>query len=107
VALLSTKSEYMALFQTSTKVIWIRRLLASLDLKNKNPTIIHLDNQSLTTLIENLKFDARNKHIDVQIHFVKEQVQAKDIKLNINATPKIWLQTFLQKLYQERSMNIV
>jgi hypothetical protein len=27
--------------------------------------------------------------------------------LNINATPKIWLQTFLQKLYQERSMNIV
>lgn len=80
-ALLSTKSEYMALSWTSTKAIWIRRLLASLDLKKENPTIIHLDNQSAIALIENLKFHARNKHIDVQVHFVKEQVQAKDIKV--------------------------
>jgi hypothetical protein len=45
VALLRTKSEYMALFWTSTKAIWIRRLLASLDIEKINPIIIYLNNQ--------------------------------------------------------------
>jgi hypothetical protein len=69
----------MALPRTSTKAIWVRRLLASLD--KKKPIIIHLDNQSAITLTKNLKFHARNKHIDVQVHFVRKQVQAKNIKV--------------------------
>jgi hypothetical protein len=96
-ALLSTKSKHMALFQTSTKAIWIRRLLASLDKKKENPTIIHLDNQSAIALIENLRFHARNKHIDVQVHFVRGQVQAKDIKVEYQCNTQDMVANILTK----------
>jgi hypothetical protein len=70
-ALSSTKSKYMALSWASIEAIWIRRLLASLDQKQKQLTVIHSENQSAITLTENLKFHARNKHIDIWIHFAR------------------------------------
>jgi hypothetical protein len=42
----------MALFGGSTKAIWIKRPLASLDHKQEEPIIIHSNNQSAIAFIK-------------------------------------------------------
>lgn len=59
----------------------LKRLLASLGWKQRNLTLIFLDNQSVIALIKNPKFHARNKHIDIQIHFVRKQMQVEEFKV--------------------------
>jgi hypothetical protein len=36
--------------------------------------MIYEDNQNVIALIKNSQFHARTKHIDIQIHFIKEKV---------------------------------
>ena len=44
-------------------------------------TVIYCDNQKAQTLIKNLTFHARNKHIDIQHHFVRNKVQNDTLEL--------------------------
>jgi hypothetical protein len=43
--------------------------------------IIYENNQSVIALIKNSQFHARIKHIDIQIHFIKEKVIEEFIDL--------------------------
>ncbi len=43
--------------------------------------MIYEDNQNAIVLIKNFQFHARIKHIDIQIHFIKEKVIEKFIDL--------------------------
>ena len=78
VALSSCETKYMIQTQTSKKTIWIFRLLKELnmnfDLSDISITI-KIDNQRAIALTKDLKFHSRTKHIDVQWHFVREQVE--------------------------------
>lgn len=67
VALSSTESEYMAISRASTDVVWLRRLLASLNCPQTAPTLIYSDNQSAIQLTENPRFYDRSKHIAIQV----------------------------------------
>lgn len=42
-----------------------------------NPSQLWCDNQSAIALASNPVFHARTKHIEVDVHFVREKVQAK------------------------------
>jgi hypothetical protein len=43
--------------------------------------MIYEDNQSVIVLIKNFQFHARIKHIDIQIHFIKEKMIEEFIDL--------------------------
>jgi hypothetical protein len=43
--------------------------------------MIYEDNQSVIVLIKNSQFHARIKHIDIQIHFIREKVIKEFINL--------------------------
>jgi hypothetical protein len=43
--------------------------------------MIYEDNQDVIALIKNSQFHARTKHIDIQIHFIKEKVIEEFIDL--------------------------
>jgi hypothetical protein len=43
--------------------------------------MIYEDNQDVIALIKNFQFHARTKHIDIQIHFIKEKVIEESINL--------------------------
>lgn len=77
----STEAEYIALSGASQEGIWIRRLLADINLEQKGPTIILEDNQGAIELAKNPKFHNRTKHIDVAYHFIREQVHLKAISV--------------------------
>lgn len=75
VALSSTEAEYMAAKDATKEAIWIRRLLADLGHPQSEPTLMNEDNQGCIHLIQNPVHHERTKHIDVQYHFTREQVE--------------------------------
>ena len=66
---------------TSQEAVWLRRLLENVLKKQDNPTVLYEDNQGTMELTKNPKFHNRTKHIDVSYHYVREQVDNKNISV--------------------------
>eukprot|EP00253_Pinus_taeda_P020331 PITA_20331 len=79
VALSSCEAEYQALCAATCEAIWLRRLFNNAGEEQKESTIIKTDNQSTIKLAYNPVFHKNTKHIDTQIHFVREKLQSKEI----------------------------
>ncbi|KAJ0788607.1 putative RNA-directed DNA polymerase [Helianthus annuus] len=76
----STESEYKAIADTVAELIWLKSLLRELGLDSMAPTL-WCDNLGATYLTANPVFHARTKHVEVDYHFVREQVTQG--KLNV------------------------
>jgi hypothetical protein len=79
VALSSAEAEFMALALATQEVIWLRYLLEEIGAVSKGPTVIHLDNQSATSIATNHGHTQRAKHIDLRAHFVRDHVENGNI----------------------------
>jgi ATP sulfurylase len=69
----------MAAGAASREIVWILRLLASLEstLGIRAPTSmdLHIDNQGALDITKDPKDHQRTKHIDVQHHFIRDLVR--------------------------------
>ena len=81
VSLSSTKAEYKALCNATCEVVWLRRILEEIGGKQTEPTKVYCDNQSAVKLAHNPIYHARTKHIELQHHFIIENIEPKEIKL--------------------------
>lgn len=70
----TTEAEYVAATFASKEAIWLKTLLEELGYYQEK-IIIYCDNQSALHLARNPAFHSRTKHIRVQYHFVREQVE--------------------------------
>ncbi|PON60973.1 hypothetical protein PanWU01x14_149410 [Parasponia andersonii] len=61
--------------------IWLRRLLKELNMTQKEPTKIYIDNKSSIALAKNLVFHDRSKHIDTRYRYIRECVANKEVQL--------------------------
>jgi len=77
----SCNSEYVALGQAGAEASWLRNFLGELRVPVKEPTPIASDSQSALTLVNNPAYYEANKHLDIQCHFVREQVVEGEIEL--------------------------
>lgn len=68
VARSSTESEYRA------EIIWLQQLLSEIGISSLTPPILWCDNLSAGALAVNPVFHARTKHIEIDIHFVRDRV---------------------------------
>ncbi|XP_022026580.1 uncharacterized mitochondrial protein AtMg00810-like [Helianthus annuus] len=76
VARSNCESEYRAMANTTTKIIWLTHLLRELHaLPSTRPTIL-CDNRSALFLSQNPVSHKRAKHIDIDYHFVRELVSS-------------------------------
>jgi hypothetical protein len=82
VSLSSTEAEYMACCFATREAVWLRRLLQDLGIQISGPTVMFQDSTGCKSLSENWRADQRTKHIDVQYHFVREQVEAQTVSLS-------------------------
>ena len=73
VALSTTEAEYMALTEAVKESIWVHGLLDSFGLNQQVP-VVHCDSQSAIHLARNPVYHERTKHIDIRLHFVRENV---------------------------------
>jgi hypothetical protein len=77
----STEFEYKALANATAELIWIQDLLGELGVSQRRAPILWCDNIGATYLSSNLVFHARTKHIEVDFHFIREQVAKKLLQI--------------------------
>ncbi|GKB01912.1 ribonuclease H-like domain-containing protein [Tanacetum coccineum] len=70
----STKAEYRALASVTSEVIWILKILKGLNINNLLPVSLHCDSNSAIKITANLVFHERIKHLEIDLHFVREKV---------------------------------
>ena len=89
IALSSCEAEYMAQTQATKEAIWLTRLLSELDIGFGLPTkpiLIRADNQGAIALTKDPRFHSRTKHIDIQWHFVRDQVETGSVQFEWTPT---------------------
>ena len=65
----------------ASKVLWMRSLLAEINVVSIPTPIIWCDNQSATALASNLKFHSRAKYIELDVHFLREKVANHSLQI--------------------------
>uniref|UniRef100_A0A803NUC9 Integrase catalytic domain-containing protein n=1 Tax=Cannabis sativa TaxID=3483 RepID=A0A803NUC9_CANSA len=81
VARSSTESEYRALAQLAAELAWLQELLKEMKFKLPAAPIIWCDNMSASALAANPVYHARTKHIELDIHFVRDKVLQKQLQI--------------------------
>jgi hypothetical protein len=77
----STESEYKAVVDATTEVIWLQVLLRELRISQSRAPTLWCDNIGATYLSANPIFHRRSKHIEVDYHFVRERVATKQLEV--------------------------
>ena len=75
VARSSTEAEYRSVAATAAELRWICSLLTELGVVLPQQPVIYCDNVGATNLCSNLVFHSRMKHVALDYHFIREQVQ--------------------------------
>jgi hypothetical protein len=57
------------------QALWLRNLLSELTGTQPKAVTLRVDNNSAITLMKNLVFHGRSKHIDIKYHFIRECVE--------------------------------
>ena len=70
----STEAEYRTLAATTSKLKWIRGLLSYFGIHHTSPILIACDKQSALNLARNPVFHERTKHIEVDCHFIRDEI---------------------------------
>ena len=69
----------MAATEATKEAMSWRMFLSAIKKHNEGPTVLCSDNQGSIALSKNPQHHRRTKHIDVQYHFVREQVAGKTV----------------------------
>ena len=102
VATSSCEAEYRAAFTATVECVWLRRLMADLDVGQDSPTTIFTDSQSALAVARNPVFHARTKHIEVHYHYVRERLSAGEISLVYVPTQDNLADLFTKALSREK-----
>jgi histone deacetylase 1/2 len=93
----STEVEYKALTDGTAKVIWLQYLLIDLQVPSVSAPTIWCDNLGATYLSANPIFHAPTKHVEVDYHFIHDQVPKKKFRFLLSPL-RINLQVFTKLL---------
>ena len=77
----SAESEYRALTAASAELTWLQSLFIELGINcTKKPTV-WCDNVSATELARNPVYHSRTKHIEIDIHFIRNKVVGGELSI--------------------------
>lgn len=80
VARSSAEAEYRSMALTACEVKWLSSLLKDLGLKDLPPTILKCDNKAAIAIAANPVMHEKTKHVDIDCHFVRDQIKEGFIK---------------------------
>ena len=77
----SAEAEYKGVANAVADACWLRNLLLKMDFCIPQATIVYCDNISAVYLSSNSVQHQRTKHIEIDIHFVREKVQMGQVRV--------------------------
>ena len=81
VALSSMEGEYLAMTEAAKEAMFLRNLLASLDVPQGQPTLILTDSEAALKHVKNNVNHPRTKHIDTRQHFIRHAFNSGDVDI--------------------------
>ena len=83
IAISTTEAEYMGMTQAAKVILWLRVLLDEIGVFRlvASMSTLNADNQGAIALARNPEYHARTKHIDIQLHFIRNLVTTDQIYL--------------------------
>ncbi|XP_019261010.1 PREDICTED: uncharacterized protein LOC109238964 [Nicotiana attenuata] len=82
ISLSSAEATYMSLRKVIGELVWLSRLLTELRVPSIHPIVVFCDSLSALNIAKNPVFHERTKHIEVDCHFVRKQLQEGLISLH-------------------------
>ena len=73
----STKSEYKALAHATVEIAQLKSLLGEIDVQLALKPVIRSNNLGVASLAPNPVYHARIKHIEIDMHFVRDMIMNK------------------------------
>lgn len=99
----STESEYRSLALATTEVIWHKALLQELHVDTDSScAVLWCDNIGAGSLASNPVFHSRTKHIEVDVHFIREKIAAKEVDVRHVPTEHQVSDILTKPLYETR-----
>jgi hypothetical protein len=77
----STEAEYRSVATTVAELCWVQSLLHELGVALSSSPVIYCDNIGATQLSSNPLFHSRMKHVAVDYHFIRDQVQSGQLRV--------------------------
>ncbi|RVW90852.1 Retrovirus-related Pol polyprotein from transposon RE1 [Vitis vinifera] len=77
----SAESEYRGLAIATAEIIWTQALLSELCISITSIPTLYYDNISAYYMAKNPVFHARTKHIEIDLHFIRDQVLHNKLQL--------------------------
>ena len=81
VAKSSTESEYRALSSACSELSWLQSLFSELNIVQLPTSVLWCDNQSAGELARNLVFHSKSKHIELDVHYIRDKVLSKALEV--------------------------
>jgi hypothetical protein len=77
----SAEAEYCVVANGVAEAAWLRQLLAELHSPLSRSTLVYCDNVSAGYLSTNPVQHQRTKHVDIDLHFVRDLVAVGDVRV--------------------------
>jgi hypothetical protein len=82
-------------------VEWMKQTLQDIKIIFEEPTIIHFDNTSMISLSKNPIQHSKSKHIPIKYHYLRDQAEIKNIKLEYVSTQEQVANIFTKPLNRD------
>jgi hypothetical protein len=79
--LLSCEIEYIIGSYASCQAVWIATVLKESKVNVEKPIMLKIDDKSTINLAKNQVLHGRSKHIEVEFHFLREQVNQGSLEV--------------------------
>jgi hypothetical protein len=77
----SAEAEHRAVANAVAEATWLRQLLTELHTPLRKTTLVYCDNISAIYMSSNLVQHQRTKHVEIDVHFVRERVAVRDVRV--------------------------
>lgn len=107
VAQSTVEAEYAAMAHAAKEMIWLQYLLKDLGMSKYEPTILLCDNQGAISLAKNPLHHAKTKHVDVQLHLIRDHIEKGTINVEYCPTDDMLADLMTKGLARERHVRLM